>query len=157
MMGNVRTMLLGTCLSSILNSFISRLRPEGFLDELGHHSTPTSMAAKISELCSVCLLRRILTKVRLSAQCQQDRYDGWQCVEHSFPVFGYVEGPLEFEMSNIVVINELGNSFIMTASEDPRRSLFWGELLLVQWLIDGVGWIAAKHLLVLSDTDALAL
>src|SRR5271155_5763622 len=110
-----------------------------------------------SPSCVLCLLVTANPDKLGSAKCQQDRYDGWQCVERSFPVFGYVEGPLEFEMSNIVVINELGDSFIMTASEHPRRSFFWGELLLVQWLIGGVGWIAANHLLVLSDTDALAL
>src|SRR5271155_6180926 len=80
--------------------------------------------------CVLCLLVTANpNEVRISAKCQQDRYDRWQCVERSFPVFGYVEGPLEFEMSNIVVINELGDSFIMTASYHSRRSFFWGKLL----------------------------
>lgn len=78
-------------------------------------------------------------------------------LECSFPVFGNVERPLELEMSMIVVIDKLGDSFIMPSREHPGRGLFLSELLHVHWLISGVGWIASNHLLVLANSDAFTL
>jgi hypothetical protein len=60
-------------------------------------------------------------------------------------------------MRNIVIVDELGDSFIMTSGEHARRSLFWSERLHVHWLVSGVRWIASNHLLVLANSDALAL
>jgi len=56
----------------------------------------------------------------------------------------------------IVIINELGDSFVMASSKHPRRSLFWGELFDVYWLVGCVGRVASNHLFVLSNSDTFA-
>jgi len=60
-------------------------------------------------------------------------------------------------MGHVVVVNEPGNCVVMATSQHTRRSLFFGELLLVCWLAGGVWRITADHFLVLAHPNALTL
>lgn len=60
-------------------------------------------------------------------------------------------------MGRAVVINEPRHGVVMATSQHTRRSLFFGELLLVCWLASGVWRITANHFLVLAHPNALAL
>jgi len=73
------------------------------------------------------------------------------------PVFADVERPLEFEVRDIVVVNEAGNGVVMTTSQHPRRRFLLGELLLVNRLSGGAGRVTADHFLVFVDADTVAL
>ena len=75
----------------------------------------------------------------------------------SFPIFGDVEGPLEFQVCMMIIVNELGDSFVVASGEHARRSLLRSEFRHIYWLVGGVGWIASNHLLVLAHSNSLAL
>lgn len=45
----------------------------------------------------------------------------------ALPVLGNVEGPLEFEMTFLVVVDEGANCGVVTASEHARRSIFFSN------------------------------
>jgi len=60
-------------------------------------------------------------------------------------------------MGVVVVIDELGDCLVVTASEHARRSLFWGEFLGVSRFVGRVGWVGADHLLIFTNANALPL
>src|ERR1700712_494400 len=60
-------------------------------------------------------------------------------------------------MSAIVIVGESNTSLVVTTSQHTRGSLFFGELLHVFSVVGGIGCEAANHLLVLTDSNTLAL
>ncbi len=75
----------------------------------------------------------------------------------SLPVLGNVKRPVELEMGFVVIIGESNACLIVTTSQYAGWSLFFREPLHVFRGLFGAGREAANHLLVLADSNALAL